>query len=322
MRAVRLTSTGGPDELMPAEVPDPEPGPGEVLVDVAASGLNFVDTYHRTGAYDLSLPAVPGVEAAGTVAAVGDGVTDPGPGDRVAWCGEPGTYAERAVVAADRLVPVPEGLDVELAAAVLLQGMTAHFLTRDTYPLGDGDTAVVLAAAGGVGHLLVQLAARRGARVIATASTAEKARLARESGADEVVRYTEEPLSDSVRDLTGGRGADVVYDSVGRATFADSLDSLRLRGMLVLYGQSSGPVDPVDPQVLNRKGSLFLTRPSLFHHIRERDELLDHAGAVLGAADDGTLRVRVDRRFPLEEAAAAHRYIEGRNTRGKVLLVP
>lgn len=322
MRAVQLSTTGGPEVLRPVDLDVPEPGPGEVRVRVEAAGVNFIDTYHRSGAYDLDLPTVPGVEGAGTVEVVGDGVDGVAVGDRVAWVMQPGAYAERAVVAAERVVPVPAAVDAELAAAVLLQGMTAHYLSHDTYPLGPDDTTLVLAAAGGVGHLLVQLARDRGARVIGTTSTDEKEALVRRDGAHEVVRYREVDLAAAVRGLTGGRGVDVVYDSVGAATFQASLDCLRPRGMLVLYGQSSGPVAPLDPQVLNRKGSLFLTRPSLSHYVADRSELEQRAGDLFGAVAAEGLEVRIDRRLPLDEAAEAHRYVEAGRTRGKVLLMP
>jgi NADPH:quinone reductase len=262
------------------------------------------------------------VEGAGTVDLVGDGVDDVAAGDRVGWTGVLGSYAEQAVVPADSLVHVPDGISAEAAAAVLLQGMTAHYLSHTTYPLSDGETCLVLAAAGGVGHLLVQLAAARGARVLATVSTDEKERLAREDGADEVIRYTETDLVDAVAELTDGDGVDVVYDSVGRDTFAASLDCLRPRGYLVLYGQSSGAVEPLDPQVLNQKGSLFLTRPTLGHYVARPEELRWRSGDLFDALAAGTLRARIDRSFDLDDAAEAHRHIEGRRTTGKVLLSP
>jgi NADPH2:quinone reductase len=304
---------------------DPQPGRGQARVRVHAAGVNFIDTYHRSGAYPVSLPTGLGVEAAGVVDAVGTGVTDVAVGDRVAYVMDIGSYADHATVAADRLVPVPDGVGLELAAAVLLQGLTAHFLSRTTYPLGPRDTALVLAAAGGVGHLLVQMAASRGARVIAVTSTEEKAQLVRGDGAHEVLVNRIGTLAADVRDLTAGRGVDVVYDGVGRATFDAGMDCLRPRGMMVLYGAASGPVAPVDPQTLSSKGSLFLTRPSLPHHIADREELTRRAREVFDLLDPGTeatLRVRVDRTFALEDAAAAHRYLEAGRTHGKVLLIP
>jgi NADPH:quinone reductase len=322
MRAVRVHDNGGPDVLRVDEIDVPEPGPGEVRVRIDAAGLNFIDTYHREGLYPLDLPATLGVDAAGTVDAVGDGVRDVAPGDRVAYAGQRGAYAEYAVVPADAVVPVPDGLDLQAAAAVLLQGMTAHYLSHTTYPLDEGDTCLVYAAAGGVGHLLVQFAKQRGARVLATVSTGEKEDLARQDGADEVIRYRDVDLVTTVRELTDGHGVDVVYDSVGADTFDQSLDCLRPRGYLVLYGQSSGPVDPVDPQTLNQKGSLFLTRPTLAHYTARREELLWRADDLLGGIASGELSHRIDRSFPLDEAAEAHRYIEAGRTRGKVLLVP
>lgn len=322
MRAVRVHDNGGPDLLQVDDIDVPEAGHGEVRVRIAAAGLNFIDTYHREGLYPIDLPATLGVEAAGTVDATGDGVRDVAPGDRVAYAGQRGAYAECAIVPADAVVPVPDGLDLQAAAAVLLQGMTAHYLSHTTYPLDEGDTCLVYAAAGGVGHLLVQFAKQRGARVLATVSTDEKEELARQDGADEVIRYRDVDLVAAVRELTDGHGVDVAYDSVGADTFEQSLDCLRPRGYLVLYGQSSGPVDPVDPQILNQKGSLFLTRPTLGHYTARREELLWRAGDLLDGITSGQLANRVDRSFPLDEASEAHRYIEAGRTQGKVLLVP
>lgn len=322
MRAARVHETGGPDVLQVEDLDEPTAGPGEIRVRMAAAGLNFIDTYHRSGLYPIELPATLGVEGAGTVDEVGEDVDAFEEGDRIAYTGVPGSYAEAAVVPADAAVPVPDGLDLETAAAALLQGMTAHYLSHTTYPLDDGDTCLVYAAAGGVGHILVQLAKERGARVIATVSTDAKERLARADGADEVIRYRDVDVVEAVRDLTDGHGVDVVYDSVGADTFEDSLDCLRSRGYLVLYGQSSGPVGELDPQVLNRKGSLFLTRPSLGHYTARREELLWRADEVLGGIARGALGLRVDRTFPLDEAADAHRYMQEGRTEGKVLLVP
>ena len=322
MRAILVAEHGGPDVLRLEHVPDPEPAPGQARVRVSAAGVNFIDVYHRIGLYPVPTPYVPGVEGAGVVEAVGPDVEGVSPGDRVAWAMVRGAYAERAVVPADRLVPLPDAVSPEDAAAVLLQGMTAHYLVHSTRPLGPGDTVLVHAAAGGVGLLLVQMAKSRGARVLGTVSTEEKAALALEAGAEEVVLYEREDFVPAARRFGGGRGVHVVYDSVGRATFERSLDSLRTRGMLVLFGTSSGPVPPVDPAILSTKGSLFLTRPALAHYGAAREELLARARDVLGAVRDGHLRVRVDRILPLESAAEAHRLLEGRKTAGKVLLQP
>jgi len=321
MQAIRVGATGGPEELQPRDIDDPSPGPGEVLVRVAAAGLNFIDVYHRTGRYPLDLPTGIGLEGAGVVEAVGDGVTDLASGDRVAWADRLGSYAELQTVPADRAVVVPDEVDLKVAAAVMLQGMTAHYLVTSTFVLGADHTALIHAGAGGVGQLLVQLASRAGARVLATASTAEKAELAAAAGADEVIRYTEVDFAEQVERLTDD-GVDVVYESVGRDTFDRSLACLRTRGHLVLYGQSSGPVEPFDPQRLAAGGSLFLTRPTLFHHIATTEDLRWRAGDLFDAIADGSLTVRIDRELPLADAAEAHRYIEGRGTRGKVLLVP
>jgi NADPH2:quinone reductase len=322
MRAVVAERTGGPEVLAVQELDTPEPGPGELRVDVAACGVNFIDVYHRTGAYPLPPPVQPGSEGAGTVSAVGEGVEGVAVGDRVAWAMVRTGYAEQVLVPAERAVPVPDAVDLELAAAVLLQGMTAHYLSESTYPARSGETALVHAAAGGLGLLLTQMLAAKGVRVIGTTSTEEKEQLARAAGAAEVVRYTEQDLRAEVERLTGGRGVDVVYDSVGKDTFDAGLDVLRPRGYLVLCGASSGPVPPFDPQTLNPKGSLFLTRPSLGHYVATREELLERGAAVLGAVAEGRLDVRVGGRYPLEQAGRAHDDLEGRRTTGKLLLVP
>jgi NADPH2:quinone reductase len=322
MKAIRVHAHGGPEVLQYEEVPQPAPGRGEALVRIAAAGVNYIDTYHRRGLYKVPLPFTPGVEAAGVVEAVGPEVSEVQVGDRVAYTGPLGAYAEYAVVPASRLVELPEAIDFPTAAAVLLQGMTAHYLTHSTYPLKPGDTALVHAAAGGVGLLLVQVAKMRGARVIGTVSTEEKAALAKEAGADEVILYTRQDFEAEVRRLTDGRGVEVVYESVGKDTFDKSLNCLAPRGYLVLFGQSSGPVPPFDPQVLNQKGSLFLTRPTLQHYVATREELLQRAGDVFGWVASGRLKVRVDSTFKLEEAAEAHRRLEGRQSAGKILLVP
>jgi NADPH:quinone reductase len=322
MRAVRFDETGGPDVLRVVEVPDPEPGPGEVLVEVAAAGVNFIDTYQRSGAYPVELPRTPGSEGAGTIVAVGEEVGHRQVGERVAWTDGPGSYAERVVLRAERSVPVPTAVPEDLAAAVMLQGMTAHYLANSTHRLTRDDTALVYAAAGGVGRLLVQLAKRRGARVLACTSTDEKEAEVRRLGADEVIRYLDVDVAETVHELTGGRGVDVAYDSVGADTFDASLRSLRPRGLMVLFGQSSGPVPPLDLQELNRRGSLFITRPSLFHHVATPDELEWRAGAVLDLVAAGDLDVRVHDRYPLEDAARAHADLESGTTSGKLLLVP
>lgn len=320
MRAIRVRETGGPEVLRLETLDAPEPGPGEARVRVAFAGVNFIDVYHRTGLYPKERPFTPGVEGAGVVEAVGPDVEHVGPGDRVAWAMSPGSYAEAAVVPAWRLVRVPDGVATEVAAALMLQGMTAHYLVTSTYELGPDDVAVVHAAAGGVGLLLVQLAKAAGATVIGTCSTEEKAARVRDHGADHVVRYTERDFRSEVERLTDGKGATVVYDSVGQATFEDSLDSLRPRGWLVLYGQSSGKVPPLDPGVLASKGSLFLTRPSLAHYTLDRAEVEWRAGSLLERVDRGELRVRIHDILPLEDAGEAHRRLEARETSGKLLL--
>ena len=321
MKTMRIHATGGPDVMRLEDVPEPTPGAGEALVAIAAAGLNYIDVYFRTGLYPAGLPFTPGLEAAGTVVAVGDGVRDVAPGDRVAYTGVPGAYAERAVVPVDRLVRLPDGLSFEDGAAAMLQGTTAHYLTHATFPLAPGARCLVHAAAGGVGLLLCQLAKLRGALVIGTVSTEEKAALARAAGADHVVLYEREDVVAAVRDAMGGAGVDVVYDGVGAATFERSLDCLRPRGMLVLFGQASGPVPPVDLAILNWKGSLYVTRPSLAHYLASRAELLERAGAVLGWVREGRVHLRVTARYPLADAAEAHRALEGRRTTGKVLLL-
>lgn len=322
MKVIQVQAPGGPEQMTLTDVPAPAPGPGQALVRIAACGVNFIDVYFRSGLYKADLPITLGSEAAGTVEAVGPGVSEVSPGDRVAYAMVRGAYAEYAVVPAAQLVAIPGGLDFPSAAAAMLQGMTAHYLTHSTRPLAAGDTCLVHAAAGGAGRLVAQMAKARGARVFGTVSSEEKARAARESGVDEAIDYTTSDFAAEVKRLTGGRGVDVVYDSVGRTTFDGSLGCLAPRGMLVLFGQSSGAVPPVDPQILNTRGSLFLTRPNLAHYIQDRQELLWRAGDVLGAVAANTLRLRIDRTYPLADAAAAHRDLEGRKTIGKVLLVP
>ena len=322
MRAVRFHEPGGAEAMRYETVPIPRPGPGEALVRVEAAGVNFIDVYKRTGLYQVPLPSTLGEEGAGTVAAVGEGVADVAVGDRVAWAGAMGSYAEYAAVPAAKLVPLPPGVDAAQGAALMLQGITAHYLAASTYPLREGDRCLVHAAAGGVGLLLVQIAKRRGACVIGTAGSDEKAALARQAGADEVIVYTRQDFVAETKRLTGGRGVQVVYDSVGKTTFIPGLDLLVPRGMMVLFGQSSGPVDPIDPQLLNHKGSLFLTRPSMWHYVATREELLWRAGELLAWVAAGELSVRVGAEYPLADATEAHRALEGRRTTGKVLLRP
>jgi NADPH:quinone reductase len=322
MKAVRIYKIGGPEVLSYEDVPLPEPGAGQVRVKIEAIGVNYADIYQRSGLYPSQLPTTLGQEATGVVDAVGPDVTDVRVGERVAYTSQPGAYAEYAVVAASFLVPLPEGIETQTAAAVMLQGMTAHYLALSTYALKSGEVALVHAAAGGVGQLLVQIARRQGARVIGTVSTEEKARLAREAGASDIILYTQTDFAPETRRLTSGTGAHVVYDSVGKTTFEGSLDSLRPRGYLVLFGQSSGPVSSFDPQVLNRKGSLFLTRPTLVNYIATREELLWRSSDLFKWIKDSELKVRIDKTFPLSAAAEAHRHLEARQTRGKVLLIP
>jgi NADPH2:quinone reductase len=322
MKAIQIRAHGGPEALEQAELPIPQPGPGEVLVRLEAIGVNFIDVYHRTGLYPVSLPYVPGQEGAGTVEAVGEQVTGLAAGDRVAYAGVAGAYAEYARLPADRAVKLPDEVDCEQAAAVMLQGMTAHYLAFDTFPLKQGDTALVQAGAGGVGLLLVQIAKRRGARVLATVGNARKAELARQAGADEIILYSEQDFVAQVKSLTGGKGVQVVYDSVGQATFLKSLDCLAQRGMLVSFGQSSGKIAPFDPALLGGKGSLFLTRPTLWHYIADRPSLLRRAGDLLEWIAKGDLFLYVGQVLPLDKAADAHRLLEGRQSMGKVLLTP
>src|SRR5712671_3985147 len=322
MKAIRVHAPGGPEALRYEDVERPVPGPGQVLVKIEAAGVNFIDVYQRTGHYKVPLPLTIGMEAGGTVKAVGPGVTDVKVGDKVAYTGIPGAYAEYAVVPADRVVALPDGVSAKQGAAAMLQGLTAHYLATTTYPLKPGDTCLVHAAAGGAGLLLCQIAKLRGARVLGTVSTREKAALARGAGADEVILYTEQDFEAEVKRLTNGAGLQVVYDSVGKTTFEKGLNCLVRRGMMVLFGQSSGPVGLFDPQVLNQKGSLFLTRPTLAHYIATRAELLARAGEVLGWIKSGKLTVRIERELPLAQAGEAHQLLQGRKTTGKVLLIP
>jgi len=322
MKAIRVQSPGGPEALRYEDVPQPSPAAAQVLVKVEAAGVNYIDVYQRTGLYKVATPFTLGQEAAGVVTAVGSGVTDPKVGDRVAYTSILGAYAEYAVVPADRVVVLPDGVTARQAARAMLQGMTAHYLACTTYPLKAGDTCLVHAAAGGVGLLLCQIASRRGARVIGTVSTREKAALAREAGARDVILYTEQDFEAEVKRLTNGLGLQVVYDSVGKTTFEKGLNCLTPRGMMVLYGQSSGPIGSFDPQVLSQKGSLFLTRPTLAHYVATRAELVARAGEVLSWVKSGTLKVRIEHEFSLAETAEAHRALEARKTTGKLLLIP
>jgi NADPH:quinone reductase len=322
MKAIQVRQPGGPEVMELAELPVPEPKANEAVVKLAASGVNFIDVYHREGRYKAPLPFVPGQEGAGEVAAVGSDVKSLKKGDRVAWTATLGSYAEYAAVAADRLVPIPTGVTDQQAAATMLQGMTAHYLAHDTYPLKRGDTALVHAAAGGVGLLLVQMAHNIGAHVIATVSTEEKAKLAREAGADEIILYTQADFEAETKRLTAGKGVDVIYDSVGKTTFEKGLNVLRTRGMMVLFGASSGAVPPFDLIGLSQKGSLYVTRPMLGNYIATRDELVARSGAVFGMIAAGKLKLRIEHTYPLSEAQRAHRELEGRKTTGKLLLIP
>jgi len=322
MKAIRVHQYGGPEVMKLEELATPAPGPGQARVRLEACGVNFIDIYQRSGLYKAALPFSLGLEGAGTVEAVGPNVTAVKAGDRVAWTGVPGSYATHNLVPADRLVVLPAKLGFQDGAAAMLQGMTAHYLSSSTYPLKPGDSCLVHAAAGGVGLLLCQMAKMRGARVIGTVSTDAKAKLAREAGADEVILYTQQDFEAEVKRLTGGKGVNVVYDSVGKDTFDKSLNCLAPRGYLALFGQSSGPVPPFDAAVLGAKGSLFLTRPSLNNHTATREELLQRAGEVLGWIADGKLRLRVERTYPLTEAPEAHKALAGRQSTGKILLLP
>jgi NADPH2:quinone reductase len=322
MKAIQVKQPGGPEAMELVDLPIPMPKANEAVVKLAASGVNFIDVYFREGRYKAPLPVVLGQEGAGTVTAVGADVKSVKAGDRVAWSGLQGSYAEYASVAADRLVPVPAGVTDKQAASAMLQGMTAHYLSHDTYPLKRGETALVHAAAGGVGLLLVQMAHNIGARVIATVSTDAKAKLAREAGADEVILYTESDFEVETKRLTGGKGVDVVYDSVGKTTFEKGLNILRPRGMMALFGGSSGAVPPFDVIALSQKGSLYLTRPTLHNYIATREELVARSGAVFGMMASGKLKLRIEHTYPLADAQQSHRDLEGRKTTGKLLLIP
>jgi NADPH2:quinone reductase len=321
MKAIQVKQPGGPEAMELVELPVPEPKANEAVVKLAASGVNFIDVYQREGRYKIPLPCVLGQEGAGVVTAVGAEVTSVKAGDHVAWTGLLGSYAEYAAVPADKLVPIPSGVTDQQAAAAMLQGMTAHYLSHDTYPLKRGETALVHAAAGGVGLLLVQMAHNIGARVIATVSTDEKAKLAREAGADEVILYTQSDFEAETKRLTGGKGVDVVYDSVGKTTFDKGLNILRPRGFMVLFGGSSGAVPPFDLIALSQKGSLYVTRPTLGHYTATREELVARSGAVFVMMAAGKLKLRIEHTYPLADAQRAHRDLEGRKTTGKLLLV-
>ena len=321
MKAIQVKKNGSAEVLELVELPIPQPQPNEAIVKIQASGVNFIDVYFREGRYPAALPFTPGQEAAGVVSALGAGARGVAVGDRVAYCGVQGSYAEYAAVPADRLVKIPESVTEREAAAAMLQGMTAHYLAYDTHPLKQGETALIHAAAGGVGLLLVQMAHNIGVRIIATVSTEEKAKLAREAGANEVILYTQSDFEVETKRLTGGKGVDVVYDSVGKTTFEKDFNVLRPRGMLALFGGSSGPAPMLDPITLTQKGSLFLTRPSLGHYLATRQELEQRASAVFGMIRDGKLKLRIEHIYSLAEAARAHRDLEGRKTTGKLLLV-
>ncbi len=322
MKIIQITQPGGPDQMQLVEAPIPAPGPNQALVRVAAAGVNFIDVYFRIGLYKAEAPFTPGNEGAGTIEAVGPGVTDFAVGDRVAWGMYRGSYTQYAAVPVSSLVKLPDGVDFQTGAAAMLQGMTAHYLSHSSFPLKQGDKCLIHAAAGGAGRLLVQMAKMRGATVIGTCGTDEKAAIAKAAGADETIVYTRQDFAEEVKKLTGGKGVDVVYDSVGQSTFLKGLDVIRPRGTMVLFGQSSGAVAPIDPSILNVKGSLFMTRPSLAHHCLTREELNWRAGDVLGWIAAGKLELRIEKTYPLAEAPQAHRDLEGRSMAGKLLLIP
>jgi NADPH2:quinone reductase len=322
MKAIQIQKNGGPEVMNLTELPAPEAAAGQALVKVEAAGVNFIDVYHRNGLYPVQLPYVLGVEGSGTVSQIGSGVDTLATGDRVAWASSAGTYAQYVAVPADKVVKIPEAIGFPEAAAAMLQGMTAHYLAVDTYPIQKGDTVLIHAGAGGVGQLLIQVAKNRGARVLATVSTEAKAELARKAGADEVILYTQKDFEEEVKRLTEGAGVNAVYDGVGQTTFLKSLACLRRRGMLVSFGQSSGKIQPIEPALLGSKGSLYLTRPSLFHYIADRASLERRASEVLEWIVKGELVLHIGEKLPLAEAAEAHRRLEARKTMGKVLLIP
>jgi NADPH2:quinone reductase len=322
MWGIQIIELGGPEVLTWAELPEPEAGDGEIVVEVASAGLNFIDTYHRTGLYPMGLPFTPGLEGAGAVVAVGAGVDSLAVGDHVAWPTSIGSYAERVAMSASSVVAVPEAVDLEVAAAVPLQGMTAHFLATDTYPLMPGDRCLIHAGAGGVGLLLIQIAKMRGAEVFTTVGSPEKAELATVAGADHTILYRDVDFAEAVTEIAGERPLDVLYDGVGKAVFAQSLTLLRPRGMMVTFGNASGPVDPISPLELSANGSLYLTRPTLFHHVATHDEMQRRADDLFAWIESGELDVRIGERFAMRDAAEAHRALEGRRTTGKVILIP
>lgn len=322
MKAIVVHEAGGPEVLTLEQVAEPSPGAGDLLVEVRSAGLNFIDTYQRSGLYPLDFPFTPGVEGVGTVAAVGDSVTGFSVGERVGWVSSLGTYAEQHIVPAEQAIPIPEELDTDVVAAVLLQGITAHYLANDTFPLKEGDRCLIHAAAGGVGLLLTQIADMKGATVITTVGTDEKAELSWAAGADEVINYREVDFKEAVEQSIGAHNLDVVFDGVGAATFDKGLDLLRPRGMMVTFGNASGPVPEISPLILAQKGSIFLTRPTMAHYIRTREELLGRANELFGWISGGRLDVRIGHEYPLERAADAHRALEGRETSGKVLIHP
>jgi len=322
MWGIQISEQGGPEVMEWRELPDPEAGPGEIVVDVAAAGLNYIDTYQRSGLYPMQLPFTPGLEGSGTVVSVGEGATGPSPGERVAWTASIGSYAHRVKMPADNAVTVPAGVDLETAAAVPLQGMTAHYLAIDTFPLSAGDRCLVHAGAGGVGLLLIQIAKLRGAEVFTTVGTPEKAELAAAAGADHTILYRDVDFAAAITEIAGDRPLDVVYDGVGKSVFAQSLTLLRPRGMMVTFGNASGPVEPVSPLDLSANGSIFLTRPTLFHYVANHDELQRRADDLFGWIADGKLDIRIGARFDLAAAPDAHWALEGPPTTGKVLLIP
>jgi NADPH2:quinone reductase len=321
MKAIQVTRPGGPEVLELVDLPVPEPKADEALVRIAASGVNFIDVYQREGRYKVPLPFVAGQEGAGTITKIGSEVKSLQVGERVAWCGVLGSYAEYAAVPADRLVLIPQGVTEQQAAAAMLQGMTAHYLVHDVHPLKKGETALLHAAAGGIGLILTQMAHHIGARLIGTVSTEEKAKLARDAGADEIILYSQIDFETETKRLTDGHGVDVVYDSVGKTTFEKGLNVLRVRGMMALFGGSSGPVPPIDPIILSQKGSLFLTRPTLFHYTATREELEKRSGDVFAMIAAGKLKLRIAHTYPLAQVQQAHRDLEGRKTTGKILLL-
>jgi len=322
VKAIVVEQVGGPEQLVSADIPEPEPRPGDLLVEVVAAGLNFIDTYQRSGLYDLDLPFTPGLEGAGSVVAVGSDVSGFEIGARVAWANVLGTYAERHVVPADLAVPIPDGVDTTTAAAVMLQGITAHYLAHDTFPLAAGDRCLIHAGAGGVGLLLTQVAKMRGAEVFTTVGTADKGELSRRAGSDHVTVYTENDFQQEVEDVVGPKALDVVYDGVGAATFMKGLELLRPRGLMATFGNASGPAPEISPLLLMQKGSLYLTRPTMAHYLQSREELLSRSADLFAWIGAGELEVRIGAEFPLADAVEAHRALEARRTTGKVLILP